>query len=128
MIAMGTVAIKSSQRIQTLRSKTYAYARDRNESDSKLRMPLPSGVPDLPNPIAELERDGAGSPPEITKLEPSSEQNDGTSVSVHFKEVEGVKMPHKMVMHRDGKVFIESELVAMKANGKLDAATFAKPK
>jgi len=32
-----------------------------------------------------------------------------------------------MVMHRDGKVFIESELTAMKANGKLDAATFAKP-
>jgi len=50
------------------------------------------------------------------------------SIFSDFKEVEGVKIPHKMVMHRDGKVFIESELVAMKANGKLDAATFAKPK
>jgi hypothetical protein len=50
------------------------------------------------------------------------------SIFSDFKEVEGVKIPHKMVMHREGKVFIESELIAMKANGKLDAATFAKPK
>jgi hypothetical protein len=50
------------------------------------------------------------------------------SVFSEFKEIEGVKIPHKMVMHRDGKVFIESELIAMKANGKLDASTFAKPK
>jgi outer membrane lipoprotein-sorting protein len=44
-----------------------------------------------------------------------------------FKEVDGVKIPHKMVMNRDGKVFVEAEVTAYKAEGKLDAKTFAKP-
>jgi hypothetical protein len=45
-----------------------------------------------------------------------------------FKDVDGAKVAHKMVMHRDGKVFLESEVLSMKAEGKLDAKVFAMPK
>jgi hypothetical protein len=44
-----------------------------------------------------------------------------------FKEVDGVKTAHKMVMKRDGKLFVEGELQTLRAEGKLDASTFAKP-
>jgi hypothetical protein len=44
------------------------------------------------------------------------------------KEVDGVSIPHKLVMHRDGKVFVEAEVIGMKAMGKLDAKVFAMPK
>lgn len=53
---------------------------------ARLRMPLPTGVPPLPNPIADFERDGVGEPVAITKLEPPISQNDGTLVHVHFDE------------------------------------------
>lgn len=43
-----------------------------------------------------------------------------------FKEVDGAKVAHKMVMKRDGKVFVEGEVVELKT-GKLDDKTFAKP-
>ncbi len=42
------------------------------------------------------------------------------------RDVEGAKVPHKIVVKRDGKVFIEEELSEMKA-GMLDAKTFARP-
>ncbi len=45
----------------------------------------------------------------------------------NFKDVDGLKVAHKVVMNRDGKVFVESEVTAMKAEGKLDAKVFAKP-
>lgn len=44
-----------------------------------------------------------------------------------FKEVDGVKVPHKMVMSRDGKKFVESEVTSYKAVGTLDPKVFAKP-
>ena len=44
-----------------------------------------------------------------------------------YKEVAGARIPHKMVMHRDGKVFVEAEVTEMNAVGKLDAKTFARP-
>ena len=58
---------------------------------SRLRMPLPAGVPDLPNPIAEQTKTGAGAATAITKLEAPIERNDGTSVHVHFTEMAGAK-------------------------------------
>ncbi len=56
---------------------------------SKLRMPLPKGVPDLPNPIAVLQKEGVAEPTRLLKLEPPLEHNDGTTVHVHFAEVPG---------------------------------------
>jgi hypothetical protein len=53
---------------------------------SRLRMPLPQGVPDLPNPIAEMQQTGSGEAVAITNLEPPTDRNDGTSVHVHFQE------------------------------------------
>ncbi|NQU10540.1 hypothetical protein HQ590_07115, partial [bacterium] len=51
---------------------------------SRLRMPLPRGVPDLPNPIAEFQRDGVGAPVRITRLTPPAHYYDGTRMHVHF--------------------------------------------
>src|SRR5262249_27552310 len=71
---------------------------------SKLRMPLPTGVPELPNPIAEMEQTGIGTAPKITGLEPPAEQNAGTSVHVNFNEVEGAKNHFVWVSaHEDGR-------------------------
>lgn len=56
---------------------------------SKLRMLPPKGVPDLPNPIVALEKEGTAEPMRILKLVPPLEHNDGTTVHVHFQEAEG---------------------------------------
>jgi hypothetical protein len=58
---------------------------------SKLRMPLPKGTADLPNPIAEMQRDGTLPPTVITKLASPLERNDGTQVHVHFAAAAGAK-------------------------------------
>lgn len=71
---------------------------------SKLRMPLPKGVANLPNPIAEMQRDGTGTATEIIKFVPPLEHNDGTAVHVHFKEVPGAKSHFVWVSaHPDGR-------------------------
>jgi hypothetical protein len=71
---------------------------------SRLRMPLPQGVPELPNPIAELQRDGQGPPTGILKLEPPTQHNDGTTVHVHFREAPGAKHHYVWVSaHADGR-------------------------
>jgi hypothetical protein len=56
---------------------------------SRLRMPLPQGVPDLPNPIVAMQKEGMGEPARILKLVPPLEHNDGTTVHVHFQEAAG---------------------------------------
>jgi hypothetical protein len=56
---------------------------------SRLRMPLPAGAPVLPNPISDMQRDGAGVATSISRLEPPLQHNDGTTVHVHFREVPG---------------------------------------
>jgi hypothetical protein len=58
---------------------------------SRLRLPLPAGAPDLPNPIARLAKEGKAEPVAITKLEPPRQPNDGTAVHVHFKEAAGAR-------------------------------------
>jgi len=49
------------------------------------------------------------------------------TVYSQYKEVDGAMMAHKMVMRRDGKLFVEAEVTQMNAAGMLDAKTFARP-
>ena len=71
---------------------------------SRLRMPAPTGVPDLPNPIADLARDGVGAPTKITKLEPPEHIYDGTRAHVWFEPVEGAtKYCVWVSAHADGR-------------------------
>ena len=59
--------------------------------ESRIRMPLPKDLPDLPNPIKEMDSaGGTGAVPTITKLVPP-DHSDGTSVHVHFDEAPGAK-------------------------------------
>jgi hypothetical protein len=58
---------------------------------SKLRMPLPTGLAALPNPIAEMQRDGKLPATALTKLVPPLQQNDGTKVHVHFQPAAAAK-------------------------------------
>lgn len=58
---------------------------------SRLRMPLPKAIPELPNPIVEMERDGVATPAVITKLVPPEHEYDGTRVHVHFQEIPAAK-------------------------------------
>jgi hypothetical protein len=45
-----------------------------------------------------------------------------------FKRVEGVMVPHKITIKRDGKRFVEAEVTEAKLLEKLDDSVFAKPK
>ena len=45
----------------------------------------------------------------------------------NYKEVDGVKRPHKLTIRRDGKKFLEAEVSDIKILDKLDDSTFAKP-
>jgi hypothetical protein len=56
---------------------------------SRLRMPPPAANAPLPNPIADLQKDGTLAATTVTKLEPPLDRNDGTTVHVHFKEMPG---------------------------------------
>jgi hypothetical protein len=44
-----------------------------------------------------------------------------------YKDFDGAKMPTKMVVKRDGKLYVEAEVQDLKPAGKLDKSTFAKP-
>jgi hypothetical protein len=71
---------------------------------SRLRMPLPQGAAELPNPIVQMERAGKAEATAITKLEPPTQHNDGTTVFVHFKEMPGAKNHFVWVSaHADGR-------------------------
>ncbi|MBI2191465.1 MAG: hypothetical protein HYU36_05725 [Planctomycetes bacterium] len=59
---------------------------------SRLRMPRPRGLPDLPNPIRKFEAEGVGSPVSITGLRPPEHQYDGTRVHVDFQEAPDAKV------------------------------------
>jgi hypothetical protein len=45
----------------------------------------------------------------------------------NYKEVEGVKRPHKIDILRDGEKFVEAEVTDYKLHEKLDDSTFEKP-
>lgn len=44
-----------------------------------------------------------------------------------YGEADGVKVPMKATLKRDGKLFVEAEMSAIKAEGTLDDSVFAKP-
>ena len=44
-----------------------------------------------------------------------------------YKKVDGLMVPHKLTIKRDGKDFVESETTEVKPSEKLDDAMFAKP-
>jgi len=45
----------------------------------------------------------------------------------NYREVEGAKVPGRIVIHRDGKRFVEADNSDLKAAGKLDDKIFSKP-
>ena len=45
----------------------------------------------------------------------------------NHKEVDGAKVPTRIVLKRDGKKYVEAEVLEYKAEGKLDQKVFAKP-
>lgn len=45
----------------------------------------------------------------------------------NYKEMDGAKVPTKLVMKRDGKLFVEAEVQNMKAAPKLDESLFSPP-
>ena len=99
----------------------YASAGDATDEAvrlSRLRMPLPQGVPELPNPIAELQTAGVGPATAIGKLEPPLEHNDGTSVRVFFGEVPAAKQHFVWVSaHTDGRGAVNLTPGGAKAGG-----------
>jgi outer membrane lipoprotein-sorting protein len=44
-----------------------------------------------------------------------------------YRDVDGAKHAHKLVIKRDDKVYVETEITDLKAAGKLDAKVFARP-
>jgi hypothetical protein len=44
-----------------------------------------------------------------------------------YRAVDGVQLPYKVVLKRDGKPYVESEILELKLPGKLPDARFAKP-
>ncbi len=72
------------------------YVRDEDSGDdavrvSRLRMPMPETLPELPNPIAELRASGEGDAPVIASIEPPERQYDGTRCHVYFEPVANAK-------------------------------------
>jgi hypothetical protein len=44
-----------------------------------------------------------------------------------YRDVEGAKMPHKMVTHRDGKLFIEAEMTELRPASSVTDKMFSRP-
>ena len=70
------------------------YARPENRTEEvvrldHVRMPLPAGIPDLGNPIADMSAAGVGAPIQIERITLPAQDADGTRCFVHFKPVEG---------------------------------------
>lgn len=58
----------------------------------------------------------------------SGENPDQETFYQDYKEVDGVKQPMKVIVHRDGKVYVESTNSDMKLYDKLDDKMFDEPK
>lgn len=70
------------------------YERQEDNTDeavrlSRLRMPVPPGIPELGNPIEEMTVNGVGEPTVVTNITLPSHQYDGTRCHVHFEPIEG---------------------------------------
>ena len=63
-----------------------------------------------------------------TKLpEQNYKDADAEGYFSNYKDFDGVKVATKMVMKRDGKMYVEAEVTEYKAAGKLDAKMFDRP-
>jgi hypothetical protein len=82
-----------------------ADATDEAVRQSRLRMPLPKGVPNLPNPIAEMTQNGTlPAPTTPVKLRPPEHGADGTVAHADFAPIEGAAAYHLWVSaHDDGR-------------------------
>ena len=72
----------------------YKTAPDKTEDAvrrSRLRMPVPEGVPELGNPIAGLAAAGLGDPLPVASVTLPDQWQDGTRCYVHFGEIEGAE-------------------------------------
>jgi hypothetical protein len=70
-------------------SAEYATAADKTDEAvrlSRLRMPVPAGMPELANPIARLTESGVGAAPVVTKVAPPEREPDGTRCLVFFEK------------------------------------------
>ncbi|MDO8587933.1 MAG: hypothetical protein Q7T82_12965 [Armatimonadota bacterium] len=54
---------------------------------NRLRIPVPPGMPDLGNPIADLAKSGVAAPTIIAKITFPSQEADGTKCFVHFNPI-----------------------------------------
>jgi hypothetical protein len=54
-------------------------------------MPVPTGIPELGNPLADLAKAGVGAPPRIENITLPAQDADGTRCFVHFQPVAGAK-------------------------------------
>ncbi|HQY60218.1 MAG TPA: hypothetical protein PK141_02400 [Polyangiaceae bacterium] len=71
---------------------------------SRLRAPAPVRSGPLPNPIAELERDGQGAAPTITAVRPATSDYDGTRAHIDFQRARGKTRYELWVgAHADGQ-------------------------
>ena len=52
---------------------------------------------------------------------------DQESLYADYKEMDGAKVPMKVTINREGKVYVESESTDVKPVDKLDDSTFGKP-
>jgi hypothetical protein len=57
----------------------------------------------------------------------SGEESNVETVFGDYKDIDGVKVPHKITIAKDGKPFVEAELSDYKFEDKLDDSLFAKP-
>ena len=72
------------------------YERPENKSPetvrlSRLRMPVPTNMPALGNPIEEMAQAGVAKASAITKITLPEQRADGTRCNVHFEPVPGAK-------------------------------------
>lgn len=60
---------------------------------------------------------------------PELEFKDVTMTTTYsdYRDLDGAKLPYKVVMKRDGKLFVEAEITDMKVVGQADAKLFARP-
>ncbi len=71
---------------------------------SRMRMPKPEHVPDLQNPIAQMQKEGVGAPTKLIRLAAPEHYYDGTRMHVHFEKVPGAKTYHLWVGgYEDGR-------------------------
>lgn len=61
----------------------------KTEKLSRLRMPVPTGVPNLGNPVKDMMATGEVTPTMLTKVTLPEQVADGTRCYVHFEPIEG---------------------------------------